>query len=74
MSEMTQAVRPWCGEAVYPGLEPFALGTIIMPHDAQHHEIEAALHRHALTFLPDGFEIIRPVCGALFFNAEEADQ
>lgn len=65
------AFRPWCAEARYPGLKPFMLGTIAMPHDAPSHEIEAALVRHARTFLVEGFEIIRPVCGALFFHPEE---
>lgn len=69
-----KAFRPWCAEARYPGLKPFMLGTIAMPHDAQSHEIEGALRRHALTFLVDGLEIIRPVCGALFFYGEEENQ
>jgi hypothetical protein len=41
-----------------------------MPADAQHHEIEAALVAHFLTFLPPGFSIIEPMCGALFFHGE----
>lgn len=64
---MTSAIRPWCAKARYPGLEPFLGGTVVMPADAPSHEIEPAMHEHFLTFLPPGFEIIEPVCGALFF-------
>jgi hypothetical protein len=66
-----RAIRPWCAEAQFPGLAPFMLGTVILPHDAQTHEIEAALAAHARTFLPDGFRIIAPVAGAIFFQAED---
>jgi len=31
------------------------------------HEVEDALRTHFLGFLPDGFEIIEPVQGAMFF-------
>jgi hypothetical protein len=41
-----------------------------LPRDAQHHEIIAALDKHARTFLPAGFDIIEPLCGALFFAPE----
>lgn len=66
-----KAIRPWCAVAVYPGLAEFTLGTITMPADARHDEIEAALAEHAAMFLPPGFKIIKPMCGALFFQREE---
>lgn len=69
---MTRAIRPWCAEARYPGLKEFVGGTVIIPADAQAHEIEVALRAHFLTFLPPGFAIIAPMCGALVF-AEEPD-
>lgn len=65
---MTGAIRPWCAKVRYPGLKPFLGGTVVIPADAQAHEIEAALRKHFLTFLPPGFEIIEPLCGALFFS------
>ncbi|SIT74549.1 hypothetical protein SAMN05421849_0176 [Pontibaca methylaminivorans] len=43
-----------------------------MPADAASHEVETALIEHFRRFLPDGFEIIEPVCGALFFTEGEA--
>ena len=64
------AQRPWCAKATFPDLKPFIGGTITMPADAQHHEIEAALVAHFLTFLPPGFSIIEPMCGAMFFQGE----
>lgn len=63
-------IRPWCAVAIYPGLAEFTLGTITMPADARHDEIEAALAKHAAQFLPPGFKIIKPMCGALFFQGE----
>jgi hypothetical protein len=68
---MTDAIRPWCAVAAYPGLAEFTLGTITMPADARHDQIEAALADHAASFLPPGFTIIKPVCGALFFQGEK---
>lgn len=65
------AVRSWCAEAVFPGLKPFIVGTITMPADVRYDEIEGALEAHALTFLPPGFTIRRPLCGALFFHGED---
>ena len=67
---MTDAIRPWCAKAVYPGLREFVGGTIAMPADAAAHEIEAALDAHFRTFLPDGFKIVEPACGALFFQPD----
>lgn len=61
-------IRPWCAIAQFPGLKKFRFGTITLPVEARHDEIVAALRTHALTFLPDGFEIIEPRCGALFFQ------
>lgn len=68
---MTDAIRPWCAKAIYPGLAEFTLGTITMPADARYDQIEAALADHAALFLPPGFTIIKPICGALFFQGEE---
>jgi hypothetical protein len=62
------AIRPWCAVAQYPGLKRFHVGTITMPEDARHDQIVAALRDHAMTFLPPGFDIILPVCGAIFFQ------
>jgi hypothetical protein len=62
------AIRPWCAKAQFPGLKTFIGGTVTMPADARSDEIENALHAHFLTFLPAGFNIIEPVCGALFFQ------
>jgi hypothetical protein len=70
---MADAIRPWCAEAAYLGLEPFIGGTIYLPAKAQAHEIEAALLAHFRSFLPDGFTIVRPVCGALFFQEADHD-
>ncbi|WP_143732990.1 hypothetical protein [Pontibaca methylaminivorans] len=69
---MRNANRPWCAKARYPGLDPFLGGTVVMPADAASHEVETALIEHFRRFLPDGFEIIEPVCGALFFTEGEA--
>jgi hypothetical protein len=64
-------VRPWCAKAVFPGLKEFVLGTIVLPEDTQSHAIEQALYDHAHKFLPTGFEIVEPMCGAIFFVPEE---
>lgn len=64
-------VRPYCARARFPGREPFIGGTVAVPEGARHDEIIAALREHFLTFLPDGFEIISPVAGALFFSEDE---
>lgn len=68
----SEAIRPWCAKAQFPGLAPFILGTICLPASAQSHEIEAALYAHGRIFLPTGFTIIEPLCGALFF--QDADR
>jgi hypothetical protein len=65
------AIRPWVAKAQYPGLETFIAGTIIMPAEAQSHEIEQALLDHFHKFLPPGFQILDQMCGALFFVSEE---
>ena len=66
------AVRPWCAVARYQGLQEFIGGTVVLPADAQSHEVIAALTAHFDQFLPPGFEVIRPVAGSLFFNGEAA--
>ena len=68
---MTDAIRPWCAKARFPGLAVFLGGTVTLPFKARHDEIVAALEAHFLEFLPPGFEIIEPVCGALFFQEEQ---
>lgn len=68
---MRPAIRPWCAVARFPGKERFLAGTITLPAEAQAPEIDRALRGHFLRFLPDGFEIIQPVAGALFFQAEQ---
>lgn len=68
---MSEAIRPWCAKAIYPGLKPFIGGTVILPANAQAHEVMAALEAHFHTFLPAGFEIIESMCGAIFFSEHE---
>lgn len=70
---MTDAIRPWCAEAQFPGLKPFIGGTVVLPADAPSHAIEAALRDYFSTFLPPGFVILRPICGALFFQGDDDD-
>jgi hypothetical protein len=70
---MPAAIRPWCAKAQYPGLQPFFVGTAIVDAEARHDEIVAALEAHARTFLPPGFQIIEPMCGALFFVPQGDD-
>lgn len=65
---MAPAIRPWCAVAQYPGKLSFLVGTVQVPATARHDEIIAALRDYALTFLPDGFDIIEPRCGSLFFQ------
>jgi hypothetical protein len=67
---MGKAIRPWCAKAKYKDLKPFIVGTVTLPEDARHDEIISALEKRALEFLPAGFEIIEPLCGALFFHEE----
>jgi hypothetical protein len=43
----------------------------VLPEDTPSHEIEKALYDHAHTFLPTGFKIIEPLCGAILFVPEE---
>lgn len=64
-------IRPWCAKAVYPGLKPFIGGTVTLDASAQSHEVMAALESDFLTFLPPGFEIIEPMCEAIFFEVQE---
>ena len=64
-------IRPWCAKAVYPGLKEFVIGTIVLPVETSSVDVEKALYEHALTFLPVGFKLIEPICGAIFFVPEE---
>ncbi len=59
--------RPWSAEAQYPGKATFLVGTVVIEDGTPSHEINRQLKDHALSFLPDGFAIVRPVCGAIFF-------
>lgn len=68
---MKAAIRSWCATAQYPQLQTFLAGTVIIPASATSQEIEAAVRAHFLRFLPPGFEIIKPRCGALHFVEEE---
>jgi len=65
---LTCMTRPWCGVAQFPGLAQFMIGTVHLPVGARHDEIVAALEAAALRFLPPGFQIIEPQCGAIFFS------
>ena len=67
---MTDAIRPWCAVAKFPGMEPFLMGTVTLPAGARQDEIEAALQAHGKSMLPDGFAILDMKCGALFFHGE----
>jgi hypothetical protein len=68
---MTPAVRPWCAIAQYPGLQRFLVGTVMLPANARHDEINDALTTHALTILPPGFSIIEQRCGDLIFQEDD---
>lgn len=70
---MTDAIRPWCAWAQYPGKAPFLGGTVTLSAEAMAHEVDAALRAHFLTRLPDGFQILEPVAGSLFFHGENDD-
>ena len=63
--------RPWVARVQYPGLDKSLAGNIMMPAEAQSHEVEAALKAHFDTFLPPGWVMIEPLCGAIFFVPEE---
>jgi len=65
-----KAIRPWCAVAQYPGLKEFLAGTIVMPREAQFHEVEAALRAHFDQFIPPGYKIIKHAAGALFFDGD----
>lgn len=65
------AVRSWVANAKYPDLASFILGTIALPEDARHDEIETALFEFAKGFLPSGLEILNIMCGSLFFVPDE---
>lgn len=68
---MNEAIRPWCAVAQYPGLQEFLVGTVTMPAGARHDEVEKALYKCASEFLPPGFLIMKPMCGAVFFQETE---
>lgn len=64
----SEAVRPWCAKAQFPGKKPFIGGTVVLPAAARFDEIEAALYAHFYEFQPTGFKILEPICGSLFFH------
>ena len=65
------AIRPWCVRAQYTGLEPFVAGTVTLPVDARHDEIMAALDDMLTRILPQGYVILEPLCGSIFFTPVE---
>ena len=69
---MKPAIRSWCAVAKYPELDRFLAGSVVIAAEATSQEIEEALRGHFLRFLPPGFDIIKPRCGALHFVGDEA--
>jgi hypothetical protein len=67
------AIRPWCVKAQYPGLEPFVAGTVTLPLGARHDEIMDALDAMLKRILPQGYVMLEPLCGSIFFNECEPD-
>lgn len=61
------AIRPWCVKAQYPGLEPFVAGDITLPVEARHDEIMNALDSMLKRILPQGYIMLEPLCGSIFF-------
>ena len=70
LTDREDAIRPWCAMAQFPGKKPFIGGTVIIHASANSSEIIDALRAHFLTFLPEGFEIVKPIAGAIFFNGD----
>ena len=64
---MKPAIRPWCAFGAYPDLKPLVTGTITMPVNARHDEIEAAMLAKIAEHMPPGFVIEKLLPGALFF-------
>lgn len=65
--------KPWSAKAVYEGLKPIICGTITMPVDAMQHEIEDAMRKKMSEHLPEGFQILELMCGAVFFVGDDKD-
>ena len=64
------AERAWCAEIQYPGLKPVLVGTVMLPTDAMHHEVERSVRQEIREHLPDGYALLNLVPGMMVFQPE----
>lgn len=65
--------RLWIGRAQYPGRRPFIFGNVVLPTDAKHHEIAAALADLWASLSPHPAPPFVPEAGAVFYRPEESE-
>lgn len=67
----TTPMRRWCALICYPSKKPVMYGTLFARPDAPLEEIRAAMISDILERLPEGFEIVNLLPGAIWFQPEE---
>ncbi|HWJ71889.1 MAG TPA: hypothetical protein VNX29_01870 [Kaistia sp.] len=64
-------LRRWCAVIEFPGKAPIMFGTEFVRHGAPDREVEDALRAAITEHLPDGWNLVNMIPGAIFFTAED---
>lgn len=68
---MAAKMRSWCARGQYQGKEPFLFGMAMLPIDARHDEVEAALRACWDRLFPiDPPPVFEPIAGMIWFQEE----
>lgn len=71
MNNLKQTVS-WCGRATFANHDPFIIGTVHLPIEAQFHEVERALLDLWHASFPFNPPKIEPVRGMVYFIEDDS--
>ncbi len=71
VAQDTRALRSWSAIGHYPNKKAFVFGTVMLPLDARHDEIMAALRsKWADAFPIDSPPVFDPIMGTVWFRVD----
>jgi hypothetical protein len=67
MADNQKAMKEWCGKIKFPELKPLIAGTLFIEANAKMNEVEEGFRKLFNKHLPDTYEIVDMIPGAIWF-------